>query len=147
MSLVPSCSTRKIRSIVVRVAVRNTTKKVESEAFAKIAMNKAGDIISLFLEGKLLDHPGQLSEALVILSGHMFNLGTKIIEAEVAYAKKWEELRPNCKTDKECDIKLKTQPEYTEMEQAKFAYKTTQEVIRSVKKRLAVLSDEAKLNY
>ena len=108
---------------------------------------KAGEIIQNIIDGQLLDSPEELSKALVLLTGHMYHLGVKITETEVAYAKKWEVVRPNYKTDKSCDMFLQTKPEYQDKESAKFAYRTAQEMLRSIKKRLMVLSDEGKLNY
>jgi len=90
-----------------------------------------------------MDSPGVLSEYLVQLSAMIWEAGNKIIEAEVAYNKKWNEIRPTYKTDKQTDMFMKSQPEYVVMEQAKLAQRTLIETIRSLKRRITVLSEEA----
>ncbi len=64
------------------------------------------------------------------------------LEAEIAYSKKWSELKDNCKTDKVCDMQAKLTPEYKEWKRAVIANKTILETIRSLKKKLTNLEGE-----
>lgn len=102
---------------------------------------KVNDIIQKLKQGEL-DNPGELSNYLVILSASLNTAGQFALDARINFASKWAELRPNCKTDKECDMKIMATEEYKDMELAKIAIKTTEETIRALKKKLSNLQFE-----
>lgn len=107
-------------------------------------VEKPTEIILKYVAGEGLDNPEELSRNLLILSAYLGVLGKEITEAEVAYARKWQSERINYKTDKQAEMALKLAPEYSVMENKKSGYRMLQELIRSIKKRLSVLSDDRK---
>lgn len=104
---------------------------------------KVNEIVKKLQSGEL-ESPSALSDYLVILSASLNTGGQMELETEIAFAQKWQDLRSECKTDKECDMKIKLTDEYKSMRQAQIANKTILECIRSLKKKLQNLSDEFK---
>lgn len=107
-------------------------------------MKTINEIINELRDDKLKENPNQLSEYLVILSASMNEAGNFELDAEMDYAKKWEEIKLSEEkiTDKMVDMKCKQTEEYRQWQQFRIANKTIQEVIRSIKKRLANLNVE-----
>jgi len=99
------------------------------------------EIIKKLQNGEL-ESPGVLSDYLVVLSASLNTAGQMALEARITYAQKWADMRPECKSDKECDMKVMTTPEYKDMERAKIAIKTTEQTIMSLKKKLSNLQFE-----
>ena len=104
------------------------------------------DIFKELLNGNC-DNPNLLSKYLIQLSAHLFNLDKNRQQAERKYAELWQKRRNEFKTDKQAEIGLKLSDEWSELENSKNIYKMTMEIIRAAKKRLNVLSDEARMNY
>lgn len=100
------------------------------------------DIVQKLLNGEDVS-PRELSKDLLTLTAYLYNAGREVTDAERAYAAKWQELRPNYKTDKACDLGIMALSEYDEREKKRSGYKMLIELIRSCKKRLAILQDEA----
>lgn len=107
-------------------------------------MNDLNLIIQRILN-EPIDDPDILSEHLVKFSAHLYNIGKAKTDAEIAYAKVWSARRSEFKSDKQCDMSLKAVPEYQELKNRESAYLMAVEVIRSLKKRLAVLSDHIRI--
>jgi hypothetical protein len=107
---------------------------------------KPENIITNYVNGEGLDDPNELSKNLIVLSAYFGVLGKEETEWDIKLAKKWEEIKPSCKTDKEADMKVKAEPEFAHLENTKSRRKMTLEIIRAIKKRLAVLSDEYKMS-
>ena len=93
-------------------------------------------------ENDCLDNPSLLSEYLVKLSSWILVAEKDKTIAEVKYAQKWSEFRKNEKSDKQCDIKMKLEPEYLELKSKEAMGRTILETIRAIKKRLAFLAVE-----
>ena len=112
-------------------------------------MKELNDIIVqlMNIDGEIYENPDELSKGLIVLSAHLYQIGARITEAECKYAGKWTAERIKYQSDKACEMALKMSEEYREMEARKNAQKMTIEIIRSIKKRLSVLSDEAKTIY
>jgi len=99
-------------------------------------------IIKKYLNSENLDNPEQLSKDLVELSAGLYTIGRAIIESDIAYAKVWETERHKHKSDKSCEMAMMTLKVYEDKESNKAARGAVIEIIRSVKKRLAHLSQE-----
>lgn len=93
-------------------------------------------------ENDCLGNPSLLSEYLLTLASHIIEADKQKFEAEVKYAHKWNEMRPTVESDRQCDMKLKLEPEYIELKSKESLCRTVIETIRAVKKRLAFLSLE-----
>lgn len=106
-------------------------------------MTTANDIVAKLKSGEL-ENPSLLSDYLIILSASMNTGGQMELEAEIDFARKWQEFRPDCKSDKECDMKTKLTGEYSILQRARIANKTILSCIQSLKKKLQNLSDELK---
>ena len=104
----------------------------------KIEVN---EIIKRLKNGEL-DNPDELSNFLVVLSASLWTAGNFELDADIACAGKWQEIKPTCKTDRECDQKIKLTEEYKLWQQTRIANKTTQECIKSLKKKLAQMNFE-----
>ncbi|OGS35278.1 MAG: hypothetical protein A2293_08025 [Elusimicrobia bacterium RIFOXYB2_FULL_49_7] len=91
--------------------------------------------------------PKAVSDYTVQLSILLGELGTDLALAEIEYAKKWDALRIHCDTDGQAEKKSKATEEYYKRRMLEFRFKSTKELIQSLKKRLTVLSDEAHNNY
>jgi hypothetical protein len=103
---------------------------------------KVNDIITRLKNGEL-DSPNLLADYLVILSASLYSAGGFELDADIAYAKKWEEIKLSGEmTDKECENKGKQTGEYRTWKKMVIANKTLIEVIRSLKKKLANLNIE-----
>ena len=103
---------------------------------------KVNDIITRLKNGEL-DSPNLLADYLVILSASLYSAGGFELDADIAYAKKWEEIKLSGEmTDKLAEAKAKQTEEYKNWKQAVIANKTILETIRSLKKKLQNLSDE-----
>jgi hypothetical protein len=100
--------------------------------------------IILKLSTEIIDNPDELSRYLVFLTANMWQYGKKTVEAEIAYAKKWDEVRMASETDGRANIKIKFHPEYLSWKMAQVSEKTLLEIIRSLKKRLDSLGNELK---
>ena len=101
------------------------------------------EIIEKLKSGKL-DDPNSLSEDLIMLSASLMTAYGFDTDSEIAYAKKWEEIKlanPEF-SDKRVDMKVKLTEEYKFLRQAKASIKTCEEVIRALKKRLQNLDSE-----
>lgn len=101
------------------------------------------EIISQLKRGEL-DVPAELANQLVILSASLNTAGNFELDAEIEYAKKWEEIKlsDDSLTDKMTEMKAKQTEEYKSYKQMYIANKTLQEVIRAIKKKLANLETE-----
>ncbi len=104
----------------------------------KISVN---DIIKKLESGEL-ENPALLSDYVVQLSASLFTGGKLEMDTDIEYSRKWAELRPQCKTDKECDNKAKLTEEYRIAKIAHIANKTILHTIQALKKKLQNLSDE-----
>ena len=105
---------------------------------------KVNSIIQKLKNGEL-ESPTQLSDYLVILSASLNQAGNLELEAEIAYAKAWEEVKEMSDyTDKRTEMKAKQTPEYKAWQEMRIANKTILQTIMSLKKKLANLSDEYK---
>ena len=104
-------------------------------------MKKVSEIIADLREGKL-ENPGELSDYLVILSASLQTAGGFELDADIDFGQKWGELRLDCKTDRECDMKAKQTQEYRIWKQAVINNRTIQETIRALKKKLDNLQFE-----
>jgi hypothetical protein len=109
-------------------------------------MDKLNDIIKKLIEGKTED-PDELSRYLVQFSSHLYEISKASTLAEIAYAKKWTEGRSKFTSDKQCEMALKDSKEWLEMQNRRSAEKMSQELIRSLKKRLQVLSDKKLIGF
>lgn len=107
-------------------------------------MKTIDQIIKELRNDELKENPDQLSEYLVVLSASLNEAGNFELDAEMDYAKKWEEIKLSEEkiTDKMVDMKSKQTDEYRHWQQFRIANKTITEVIRSIKKRLANLNTE-----
>jgi len=88
------------------------------------------------VEDLIEEMPANIASELVILSSKLWSVGSHILKAEQKYNKRWLEEREGYKTDKACDIFMKTTEEYAKVQQAKYAEKSVIELIRSLKKLL-----------
>ena len=88
------------------------------------------------LETGQLENPLILSDYVVRLSASLFTGGMMELKADILYSQKWSELRPNCKTDKECDMKTKMTEEYKVAKKAQIINKTILNCIQALKKKL-----------
>ena len=103
---------------------------------------KVNTIIEKLRKGEL-ESPAQLSDYLVILSASLNTAGNFELEAEMAYAKKWEEIKLSGEmTDKMAEAKAHQTEEYRSWQQMRIANKTILETIRALKKKLANLQSE-----
>ncbi len=98
--------------------------------------------IMLKLSTEILDDPNELSQYLVYLTANLYKYGRDTVEAEIAYAKRWQEVRLTCETDGQANINVKSEPEYQKWQMAKVSEKAVLEVLRAIKKRLSSLSNE-----
>jgi|TARA_Y100000310_G_C20669163_1_gene809306 hypothetical protein len=107
-------------------------------------MKTINEIIKELRNDELKENPAKLSEYLVVLSASLNEAGNFELDAEMDYVKKWEEIKLSEEkmTDKMVDMKSKQTDEYKTWQQFRIANKTIQEVIRSIKKRLASLNNE-----
>ena len=107
-------------------------------------MKTVNQIIKELRDDKLKENPNLLSEYLVILSASLNEAGNFELDAEMDYAKKWEEIKLSEEkiTDKMVEMKAKQTEEYRQWQEMRIANKCIQEVIRSIKKRLANLNTE-----
>lgn len=102
----------------------------------------ANDILVKLKNGEL-ENPNALADYLVILSASLYTAGNFELEAEIEYAKKWEEIKNSGEmTDKLAEVKAKQTQEYRNYKQAQIANKTILETIRSLKKKLQNLNSE-----
>lgn len=104
----------------------------------KIGVN---EIIAKLKAGEF-ENPTLLSDYLVRLSASLYTGGNMELEAKINFAAKWKELRPSCKTDKECDMEIMLTEEYKIKERANIANKTILNCIQSLKKKLQNMSEE-----
>jgi len=103
---------------------------------------KVNDIITKLQKGEL-DSPNLLADYLVILSASLNTAGNFELEAEIAYAKKWEEIKLSGEmTDRMAEAKAKQTEEYRSWQQMRIANKTILETIRALKKKLQNLQAE-----
>lgn len=100
--------------------------------------------IMLKLSTQMPDNPDELSRYLVVLTANLWKYGQETVNSEIAYAKKWEEVRLNSETDGQANMRIKTFKEYQDWQMAKVSEKTILEIIRSLKKRLSSMTDELK---
>lgn len=91
--------------------------------------------------------PRQISDYAVQLSVLLSDIGQDLALAEIEYAKKWDALRIHCDTDGQAEKKSKATEEYYRRRMLEFRFKATKELIQSLKKRLDVISDEARSKY
>lgn len=103
--------------------------------------NTVNEIIKK-LESGQLENPAILSDYVVQLSASLFTGGKMELETDILYAQKWQELRPGCKSDKDCDMKAKLTEEYHTAQLAKIANKTILQTIMALKRKLRNLENE-----
>jgi len=90
-----------------------------------------------------LEVPAILSNYVVQLSASLYTSGVFELDLEMAYLKKWEEIKTNADiTDKLVDAKAKQTEEYRQWKKAQIANKTILETIRALKKKLRNLEME-----
>lgn len=93
-------------------------------------------------EDGVLDNPSLLSEYLVLLASNISEADKQKLEAEVKFAHKWATVRPTCESDKQCDMRMKLEPEYIELKSKESLVKVLLETLRAMKKRLSFLAME-----
>lgn len=91
--------------------------------------------------------PQEVSDFTVRLAISFGNLGQELAKSEAAYARSWLDIRKNCSTVAEADKQSKATPEYLMKKELEYSVKGLKEVINALKKRQALLSDEAKMQY
>ena len=100
------------------------------------------EIIHKLRKGEL-DSPDELSNFLVILSASLFEAAEFETEAQIQYAKKWQEIKETEQmTDKMADMRGLQTDEYRLWQKMKNTQKCLIETIRSLKKKLSNLQDE-----
>ena len=101
------------------------------------------EIIKKLRHGEL-DCPNELSNYLVKLSASLFEAAEFETEAQIEYAKKWQEIKESDTkiTDKATDMKALQTDEYRLWQKMKNTQKCLIECIRSLKKKLANMKDE-----
>lgn len=92
-------------------------------------------------------NPRQVSDYAVQLSVLLSEIGEQLAFAEIEYAQKWDALRIHCDTDGQAEKKSKSTEEYYKRRMLEFRFKSTKEIVQSLKKRLQVLADEAVNRY
>lgn len=101
------------------------------------------DII-LKLSSESISNPEILSQYLVLLTSNLWKYGQDTVDADIAYAKKWQEIRNTEETDGRATMRAKTTEEYRNFKMAQVSEKTLLEVVRSLKRRLVSISEEYK---
>lgn len=91
--------------------------------------------------------PRQISDYSVQLSILLSNIGEDLAVSEIEYAKKWDALRIHCETDGQAEKKSKATEEYYRRRLLEFRYRSTKELINSLKKRLSVVCGESAARY
>lgn len=91
--------------------------------------------------------PREISDYTIYLAVEFGKFGQDLAQADFEYAKKWLELRQICETDKQAEMKAKATQEYHTKKKLEYVVKGIKETIQALKKRQAVLSDEAKNQY
>jgi len=86
--------------------------------------------------------PQILYNYLLVLSSHVNQAGMMILEAHIAYSKRWRELKGDS-TVKETDMAIMAEPEYKTLEQAKYAKEALTETIRAIKYVLKTKIEES----
>jgi hypothetical protein len=104
-------------------------------------------IVSDIKENLATLSPRKVSDYSVQLSALLSEIGEDFALAEINYAKKWDALRVNCDTDGQAEKKSKATEEYYQKRMLEFRFKSTKELIQSLKKRLEVLADEGRNIY
>jgi len=98
------------------------------------------------LADNTIDNPEEISNYLVIITADSWRYGKDKIEKDILQAKKWAEIRLNCKTDSQADKMIKTTPEWKDWQMTIITERTIIELIRSLKARLKSFTEELK-NY
>ena len=99
------------------------------------------------LRNGILDNPTALANYLVQLSATLYTSGTFELEARMAYAAKWLEIKKaGEKTDKMVEMESMTTDEYREYKKMEIANKAILETIRSLKHKLKALTEEMQLS-
>ena len=107
------------------------------------------------LRNGILDNPTALANYLVQLSATLYTSGTFELEARMAYAAKWLEIKNSVtavnneikqKTDKMVEMESMTTDEYREYKKMEIANKAILETIRSLKHKLKALTEEMQLS-
>jgi hypothetical protein len=91
--------------------------------------------------------PREISEKTIQLSVELGNIGSMLVDAEVVYAKRWNELRLQLDTDGMADKVSKTTIEYKLKKELEYKFRTVKEIIQSLKKRISVLCEESRGNF
>src|SRR3990167_4201700 len=101
-------------------------------------MKTINEIIKELRNDEIKENPDKLSEYLVVLSASLNEAGNFELDAEMDYARVWEEIKLSNEkiTDKMTEMKARQTEEYKTWRQFQIANKTIVEVIRSIKKRL-----------
>lgn len=92
-------------------------------------------------------NPRQVSNYSVHLSVLLAGIGEELAHSEIAYHKKWVEIRDNTETDGAAEKRSKASEEYYRRRLLETQFKSTKEIINSLKKRLDVLRDESHANF
>lgn len=90
--------------------------------------------------------PDVISTYAIQLSMYMGFLGEQIAKADMAFNKKWEEIRFRVDTDGQAERKSKATEEYFQKKLLETKYKSLKELVNALKRRLNVLSDEVRLS-
>ena len=113
-------------------------------------MSSTSEIIEKLHKGEL-ESPSLLADYLVQLSATLMTAGGFELEARVAWAKKWLELKAQTlpdgksKTDKMIEMESMITDEYKEWQRMAIANRAILETIRSLKKKLSALQSEMTL--
>ena len=102
------------------------------------------EILNRILKGEL-DDKDTLSRDLIILAEYLGKTGSEIVQSQINYARKYQEVKPQHKTDKSCEIAMMLTDEYLKLENKKATQRALLEIIRSVKHRLRILSEETRI--
>jgi hypothetical protein len=84
----------------------------------------------------------EVSNYSVMLSALLARVGEELATAEVTYYRKWESIRLAVTTDGRAEKQAKGTEEYLNRRLLEIRFKSTREVIQSLKKRMDVLMDE-----
>lgn len=110
-------------------------------------MDDLNDIIQKLINQENVEDPNELSRYLIVFTANLYTISKQTTDADIAYAKLWSEKRTEYESDKSCDMGLKASREWKEWQNKKSAEKMATELIRSLKKRLAILQDKASGMY
>ena len=110
-------------------------------------MNELNEIIQKLIAREGIDDPNTLSDHLISFTARLYEIGKAVTDSEIAFANVWEAERTKYQSDRACDMALKKHPAWKEMQNKKSAEKMAIELLRSLKRKLGVLENQARSNY